>query len=65
MLFRSALSAYNFIGMSSSILAPYVTGWITDTVGSMQIGFYLSAGLLLIGMIIFSFTKENEVEAFS
>lgn len=61
----TALSAYNFIGMSSSILAPYVTGWITDTVGSMQIGFYLSAGLLLVGMIIFSFTKENEVEAFS
>lgn len=61
----TALSAYNFIGMSSSILAPYITGWITDTVGSMQIGFYLSAGLLLVGMIIFSFTKENEVEAFS
>lgn len=61
----TALSAYNFIGMSSSILAPYVTGWITDTVGSMQIGFYLSAGLLLLGMIVFSFTKENEVKAFS
>ncbi|WP_373471429.1 MFS transporter [Carnobacterium alterfunditum] len=61
----TALSAYNFVGMSSSILAPYVTGWITDTVGSMQIGFYLSAGLLLVGMIFFSFTKENEVEAFA
>lgn len=61
----TALSAYNFIGMSSSILAPYVTGWITDTVGSMQIGFYLSAVLLLIGMIVFSFTKEHEVKEFT
>lgn len=61
----TALSAYNFIGMSSSILAPYVTGWITDQFGSMQIGFYVSSVLLLIGIIVFSFTREDEVKEFN
>ena len=37
----TTLSAYNFIGMSGSILAPYVTGYLADTAGSMQVGFYL------------------------
>ena len=60
----TALSAYNFIGMSSSILAPFVTGFISDQFGSMQLGFYLAAALLLLGMIIFSFVKEDEVVAF-
>ncbi|MGB6177890.1 MFS transporter, partial [Carnobacterium sp.] len=60
----TALSAYNFIGMSSSIIAPFLTGWITDQFGSMQIGFYLAAVLLLVGLVVFSFVKEDEVVAF-
>ena len=56
----TTLSAYNFIGMSGSILAPYITGWIADTLGSMKVGFYLAAVLLLVGIIIFSFTNENK-----
>jgi MFS family permease len=55
----TALSAYNFIGMSGSILAPYITGWIADSFGSMQIGFYLAAGLLLVGLICFSFASDK------
>ncbi|WP_315118197.1 MFS transporter [uncultured Clostridium sp.] len=58
----TTLSVYNFIGMSGSIIAPYITGWIADTLGSMKIGFYLAAALLLVGMIVFSFTKENKEE---
>lgn len=49
----TTLSAYNFIGMSGSILAPYVTGFISDKAGSMQIGFYLAAVLLGVGLVIF------------
>jgi len=56
----TALSAYNFIGMSGSILAPYVTGWISDSFGSMKIGFYLAAILLLVGVILFSFTSDKK-----
>lgn len=58
----TTLSAYNFIGMSGSILAPYVTGWIADKMGSMKVGFYLAAVLLLIGLVVFSFAKEKEVQ---
>ena len=50
--------------MSSSIIAPFLTGWITDQFGSMQIGFYLAAVLLLVGLVVFSFVKEDEVVAF-
>lgn len=55
----TALSAYNFIGMSSSILAPYFTGWFVDIIGSMEISFYISGVLLLIGLVFISFTKEH------
>lgn len=58
----TTLSAYNFIGMSGSILAPYVTGWIADTMGSMKVGFYLASILLLVGLIVFSFANEKEVQ---
>lgn len=60
----TALSAYNFIGMSSSILAPFLTGFISDQFGSMQLGFYLAAALLLFGTIVFSFVREAEIVAF-
>lgn len=61
----TTLSAYNFIGMSGSILAPYVTGFISDKVGSMQIGFYLAAVLLTIGLVVFSLvaTDTQKVKA--
>ncbi len=56
----TTLSAYNFIGMSGSILAPYITGWLADQVGTMTIGFYLGAGLLLVGAIAFLFTNTKK-----
>lgn len=61
----TTLSVFNFIGMSGAILAPYITGWIADVTGSMQVGFYLAAVLLLIGMFVFIFiAKDNkQIEA--
>ena len=56
----TTLSAYNFIGMSGSILAPYVTGYLADTAGSMQVGFYLSCVLLVIGLLAFAFLAKDE-----
>lgn len=44
-------SIFNFVGMSASIVAPYVAGWIADTSGSLTSAFYLSGGLLLVGLI--------------
>ncbi|HEM3666494.1 TPA: MFS transporter [Streptococcus suis] len=55
----TTLSAYNFIGMSGSILAPYVTGYLADKVGSMQIGFYLASVLLGIGLLQFALIAKD------
>lgn len=44
-------SIYNFVGMSASIVAPYVAGFISDRTGSLTSAFYLSGSLLLIGLI--------------
>ncbi|MDV5168207.1 MFS transporter [Photobacterium rosenbergii] len=49
-----ALALFNLSGMSSSIVAPPLTGFISDITGSKAIGFYLSAGLLVSGAIIFT-----------
>lgn len=58
----TVLSVYNFVGMSGSILAPYITGYIADKLGSMQAGFYLAAIMLVIGVIVFSFADEKKKE---
>ena len=55
----TTLSAYNFIGMSGSILAPYITGYLADSLGSMQVGFYLSCILLLIGLATFAILAKD------
>lgn len=59
----TTLSAYNFIGMSGSILAPYVTGFISDKAGSMQIGFYLAAALLAVALVIFALVATDTKRA--
>ncbi|MGK0677181.1 MFS transporter, partial [Enterococcus faecalis] len=56
----TTLSAYKFIGMSGSILATYVTGYLADTAGSMQVGFYLSCVLLILGLIAFSVLEKED-----
>lgn len=49
-----ALALFNLSGMSSSIIAPPLTGFISDMTGSKAIGFYLSATLLVSGVVIFT-----------
>lgn len=60
-----ALALFNLSGMSSSIVAPPVTGFISDVTGSKAIGFYLSAALLIIGTVLFvlSTTRNNRKAA--
>ncbi|CAL28951.1 MFS transporter [Staphylococcus carnosus] len=59
----TSFSVYNFIGMTASILAPYITGFLTDLTGSMAIGFYLAAALLVVGFIVAILLKENKNQA--
>jgi MFS family permease len=50
---------FNFSGMLSSIFAPYITGYFADRTGSLEWGFYLSGGILIIGAIMFIFTDNR------
>ncbi|WP_241538716.1 hypothetical protein [Staphylococcus pseudintermedius] len=38
--------------MTASILAPYITEYLTDVTGSKAISFYLAAFLLLVGFSV-------------
>lgn len=49
----TTLGTFNFFGMSSSVVAPALTGYIMDQTGSGVWGFYLGAILLLVGSVIF------------
>lgn len=49
----TTLGVFNFFGMSSSIVAPALTGFIIDRTGSGELGFYIGAALLVIGTILF------------
>lgn len=55
----TAFGLYNFIGMCGSILAPYITGWLTDVTGTLNAGFYFAGALLLIGTISVLFIRED------
>ncbi|QLK85786.1 MFS transporter [Staphylococcus sp. 17KM0847] len=55
----TSFSVYNFIGMSASILAPYITGFLTDLTGSMAVGFYLAALLLIVGFVASLMLREK------
>jgi len=56
----TAFGLYNFFGMASSILSPYVTGWLAERPGgSLNDGFYFAAGVTLVGIIAMLFVKEE------
>lgn len=58
--YSSAFGMFNFVGMSSSILAPTIAGAMTDATGSLASGFYLSAALLVVGLCGMMFLKEKQ-----
>lgn len=53
----TTLGTFNFFGMASSVVAPWLTGVIMDTTGSGELGFYLGAALLFIGTVLFFLTN--------
>lgn len=61
---RAALSTafglYNFFGMAASIFAPYITGFIADSTGSLNAGFYFAAAITVVGFIAMLFVKEGK-----
>jgi len=57
--YGTAYGIFNFVGMSSSILAPTVAGMVADATGSLAANFYISAVVLVVGMLGFMFLREN------
>ena len=55
----TTLGTFNFFGMSSSVVAPALTGYIIDKTGSGVWGFYLGAILLIVGAIVFYITNAR------
>ena len=59
----TTLGMFNFFGMSSSVIAPAVTGKIIDVTGSGEMGFYIGAALLLIGTVFFLLCNARNLAA--
>lgn len=49
----TTLGVFNFFGMMSSIVAPALTGNISDVTGSKILGFYIAIVLLVVGTLLF------------
>ncbi len=49
----TTLGVFNFFGMMSSVIAPTLTGSISDSTGSKVMGFYIAVILLVAGTILF------------
>lgn len=62
-MYSRAYGYFNFAGMLSSIFAPYITGALADATGKLEVGFYLSAALLLVGALAFCFTTRGRIQA--
>ncbi len=57
--YSRAYAILNFAGMSSSIAAPYITGFLADRLGSLISGFYLATALLLAGTVCMGLTTPE------
>lgn len=55
----TTLGVFNFFGMMSSVIAPTLTGSISDATGSKVMGFYIAVALLVIGTTLFMFSAQQ------
>ncbi|MED3725832.1 MFS transporter [Priestia filamentosa] len=62
-MYSKVYGFFNFSGMLSSIFAPYITGYFADRTGRLELGFYLSGALLLVGAVAFLFTDKGPKES--
>ncbi|MBO0473725.1 major facilitator family transporter [Enterococcus sp. DIV0840] len=59
----TTLGVFNFFGMMSSVIAPTLTGSISDATGSKEMGFYISVILLVVGTALFLLANLNKKKA--
>jgi len=48
----AAVSLFSFLSVMSAVVGPPLTGWIKDVTGSLAGGFYVAAGLALVGFVL-------------
>lgn len=61
--YGTTFGVFNFFGMSSSVIAPALTGFISDNTGSKIMGFYISAIILVVTTLAFVSVNRNKKEA--
>lgn len=59
----TTLGVFNFFGMMSSVIAPTLTGSISDATGSKEMGFYISVILLVVGTTLFLLANISKKKA--
>ncbi|MDE1547658.1 MFS transporter [Jeotgalibaca caeni] len=59
----TTLGVFNFFGMMSSVIAPALTGTISDQTGSKVMGFYIAVVLLVVGTILFMYSARSSKKA--
>jgi MFS family permease len=57
----ASLSLLNVAAMSSSILAPIITGLLADFTGGLAEGFYFGAAVVLLGSFFVAFAREGSL----
>ena len=51
--YGTAFGVFNFFGMSSSVIAPPLTGLLADITGTKITGFYVAIAILIIATALF------------
>jgi MFS family permease len=59
----AAVALFSFISVLSAVVGSPLTGWIQDVTGSLAGGFYVAAGLALVGLALSLGLPDNRVEA--
>ncbi|MER2004299.1 MAG: MFS transporter [Enterococcus casseliflavus] len=57
----TTLGVFNFFGMMSSVIAPTLTGSISDATGSKVMGFYIAIILLIGGTFLFLTVNSKKI----
>lgn len=51
--YGTSFGVFNFFGMSSSVIAPPLTGYLADFTGTKITGFYVAIAILIIATVLF------------
>ena len=59
----TAVALFSFLSVLSAVVGPPLTGWIKDVTGSLAGGFYVAAGLAIVGFVLSLGPADGAAEA--